>query len=199
MMRTVTTAEFWDNEAKTFDEKPDHGLLDPAIRAAWTELLLPLLPLPPARIADIGCGTGSLSLLLAGVGHRICGLDISPKMVDLAREKAKSAGHEADFSVGDASNPPWPKGSFDVVLTRHVLWAMDDPHLAVTNWLDLLDSDGRLILVEGRWWTGVGMSAADVSELVLRNRYEAEVTALENAALWGGPIEDERFVVVSRR
>ena len=198
-MRTVTTAEFWDNEARKFDEKPDHGLLDPTIRAAWTELLLPLIPSPPVRIADIGCGTGSLSLLLAEAGHRITGLDISPEMVDLARKKVRSAGYEADFSVGDASNPPWPKGTFDVVLARHVLWAMDDPHLALTGWLDLLDSDGRLVLVEGCWWTGVGMSAADVSELVLRNRCEAEVTALEDAALWGGPIEDERFIVVSRR
>jgi SAM-dependent methyltransferase len=83
----MTTAEFWDNEAKTFDEKPDHGLLDPAIRTAWTELLLPLLPSPPARIADIGCGSGSLSLLFAEAGHRVSGLDFSPKMIELARKK----------------------------------------------------------------------------------------------------------------
>jgi hypothetical protein len=76
---------------------------------------------------------------------------------------------------------------------------MDDPHQALHRWLDLLDNDGRLILIEGRWWTGGGLSAADTSELVLRSRREAEITTLDDAALWGGPIEDERFVVVSRR
>ena len=76
---------------------------------------------------------------------------------------------------------------------------MADPDLALSRWLDLLAPSGRLVLIEGQWWTEVGMSAADVSKLVLRHREEAEVTVLNDTALWGGAISDERFVVVSRR
>jgi len=198
-VRGVAVGEFWDGEAKAFDERPDHGLRDPAVRAAWGELLLELLPVAPARVADLGCGTGSLSLLMAEAGHQVTGLDISPAMVALAREKVTDAGYVAEFSVGDAAAPLLARGSYDVVLTRHVLWAMADPDVTLSRWLGLLTPNGRLVLIEERWWTEAGMTASDVSKLVLRHRREAEVTVLSDATLWGGSISDERFVVVSRR
>lgn len=198
-MGTVTTADFWDAEADDFDDQPDHGLRDPATRSAWADLMLAVLPPSPARVADLGCGTGSLSVLMAEAGHRVCGLDLSPAMVALAREKVAGAGVEVELAVGDAAVPPWRSGTFDVVLTRHVLWAMDDPDAALTRWIDLLGPQGRLVLIEGRWWTGAGMSTAEVVDLVRRHRVEAEVVALDDAALWGGPVRDERFAVVSRR
>lgn len=198
-MGTVTASEFWDAEAAAFDEQPDHGLRDPTVRAAWADLLRSLPPRSPARIADLGCGTGSVSLQLAEAGHSVLGLDVSPTMIALARQKVAVPGCVAEFSVGDAAAPPWTPRSFDVVLSRHVLLAMDDPGAALTRWIDLLAPEGRLVLIEGRWWTGAGMSAAQVTDLVRRYRLEAEVTTLECEALCGGPIRDERFVVVSRR
>jgi len=48
----VTTPAAWDAQAADFDAEPDHGLTDPAVRAAWRELLTPLLPpTPPTRDA----------------------------------------------------------------------------------------------------------------------------------------------------
>ena len=197
-MSTMSTAEFWDGAADDFDERPDHGLRDPMVRSAWANLLLRLLPPSPARVADIGCGTGSLTLLMCEAGHLVSGLDISPAMAELARAKVARSGHKAEFAVGDAAAPPWGPGTFDVVLTRHVLWALDDPSAALMRWIDLLAPGGRLVLIEGLWWTGAGMSAAHVCDLVHRYRVEAEVTALDDAVFWGEPIRDERFVVVSR-
>jgi SAM-dependent methyltransferase len=194
----MNSAEYWDGEASSFDEKPDHGLRDPSVRAAWSALLLPLLPALPARVADIGCGTGSVGLLLAEAGHQVFGLDISPGMVAKAKEKFAAAGYAAEILIGDAASPPWSAESFDVVITRHVLWAMPDPDAAIARWLDLLSPGGVLILVEGRWWTGTGMSAGHISDLVLHHRVEAHVTMLNDASFWGGPIRDERYVVVSR-
>ncbi len=76
---------YWDEQAATFDEKPDHGLRDPGVQVAWGRLLLPRLPAAPALIADLGCGTGSLTALLAPAGHRVVGLDSAPRMVRAAR------------------------------------------------------------------------------------------------------------------
>ncbi|WP_098455164.1 class I SAM-dependent methyltransferase [Sanguibacter antarcticus] len=194
----MTTAEQWDAEAASFDDQPDHGLRDAAVRTAWADLLLPLMPPAPARIADIGCGTGTLSLLLSDAGHRVSGLDISPAMVALATTKVARAGYEPDVRGGDAAAPPWHPGSFDVVLTRHVLWAMDDPDAALARWIELLAPHGRLVLIEGRWSTGAGLSAARVCGLVRRYRAEADVTVLDDARYWGAPVSDERYVVVSR-
>ncbi|MEU3532965.1 methyltransferase domain-containing protein [Streptomyces murinus] len=55
----------WDARAAGFDEEPDHGLRDPAVRAAWAARLRSWLPRRPADVLDLGCGTGSLSLLAA--------------------------------------------------------------------------------------------------------------------------------------
>jgi len=198
-MDAMLASEYWDSEAAGFDDAPDHGLRDRAIRGAWAGLLLPLLPPVPARVADLGCGTGTLTVLMAQAGRVCSGLDFAPRMVARAREKIAAAGVVADVVVGDASSPPWQAGSFDVVLTRHVLWAMPDPEAALARWIDLLAPGGRMVLIEGRWSTGVGLASANVAELVLRHRSEAEVTILDDPALWGTPITDERYVITSRR
>ncbi|HTJ32375.1 MAG TPA: class I SAM-dependent methyltransferase [Dactylosporangium sp.] len=190
---------YWDEQADTFDDEPDHGLLDPGVRAAWRDALMPLLPAAPARVADLGSGTGSLSVLLAEAGYEVAGLDLAPRMVEAARAKAAAAGVDVRFEVGDAAAPPWAAGEFDVVLVRHVLWALPDPDAAVGRWVRLLRPGGRLVLVEGRWSTGGGLTAERVRHAVLRHRREADVTALDDPALWGRAIQDERYVVTSRR
>ncbi len=190
-------AAYWDSQAATFDAEPDHGLSEPAVREAWSRLLLPLVPTTPARVADLGSGTGSLAVLLALAGHHVRGLDLAPRMVAVARAKAAAAGVRAEFEVGDAAAPPWSAGIFDVVLVRHVLWALPDPDAALRRWVELLKPDGRLLLVEGRWWTGGGLTADQAVDLVLRHRREAAVTRLDDPALWGRPIQDERYLLLS--
>jgi SAM-dependent methyltransferase len=188
--------ELWDTEAVTFDEAADHGLRDPDVRAAWRTLLLDLMPPAPARVADLGCGTGTLALLLAGEGYVVDGLDFSPEMVRLAREKT---GRHPGVSVllGDASDPPLPPDTYDVVLSRHVLWAMPDPAVALARWTNLLVPDGRLVLVEGHWSTGAGLRAEQVVALVEEAGRGADVRTLSDPAYWGREIDDERYVVTS--
>jgi SAM-dependent methyltransferase len=185
----------WDTEAATFDDAADHGLRDDSVRAAWRELLLTRLPAAPARIADLGCGTGTLSLLLADEGYLVDGIDFSPEMVRRAQAKAGSRD-DARFVVADAATPPLKHAAYDVVLCRHVLWAMPDPAAALRTWIDLLAPGGRLLLVEGRWFNDAGLAATDTLALVGATGRTAEVTPLPEAKYWGREIDDERYVVV---
>jgi ubiquinone/menaquinone biosynthesis C-methylase UbiE len=190
----------WDAAAATFDDEADHGLRDPEVRAAWSGLLLPLLPPPPARIVDLGCGTGSLAAVLAEAGHEVVGLDRSGEMLAAARTKAAASRIRLGLTRGDAGDPPFAPESADVVLCRHVLWALPDRDAALAAWTRLLRPGGRLVLVEGDWETGVGLPADECREAVLRHRAEAVVHQVGNdAALWGRPVNDERYVVVSSR
>lgn len=190
--------ELWDAEASTFDEAPDHGLGDPETRAAWRELLLEYLPPTPARVADLGCGTGTLSVLLAEHGYEVYGVDISPEMITRARAKTTPAPDLAvSFAIGDASDPDLLAGSFDVVLSRHVLWALPDPAAGLRRWCDLLKPDGRLLLVEGRWFNGAGLSAAQTTALVDQVGRTSGVRLLPESRWWGREIDDERYLVVS--
>ncbi|QKW10636.1 class I SAM-dependent methyltransferase [Streptomyces sp. NA04227] len=139
----------WNAAADRFDEEPDHGLRDDEVRAAWDARLRQWLPTAPGELLDLGCGTGSLSLLAAGQGHRITAVDSAPRMVELAR--AKLTGHPAEVLVGDAASPPVGDRRFDVVLVRHVLWTLPEPERVLRHWRGLLRPGGRLVLVEGVW------------------------------------------------
>jgi SAM-dependent methyltransferase len=190
-------AKYWDEQAAAFDDAPDHGLRDPATRSAWRSLLLGVLPAPPARIADVGCGTGTLAVLLGEAGYGVSGIDLAPGMVRRARAKAVAAGVDADFRVADAMAPPWPNHTFDVVLARHVVWALPDPARGLDRWIDLLKPEGRLVLVEGRWWTGQGRTAQEMLELVQRRNRDVAVRPLDEPVYWGGSVSDERYLLVS--
>ena len=186
----------WDAEAPSYDEPLDHGLLDPAVRAAWRDLLVGLLPAPPARVADLGCGTGTLSLLLADEGFDVVGVDFSSEMLARAANKAGSRTGLA-FVRGDAAVPPLAAGTSDVVLCRHVLWALPDPPAVLRRWLRLLRPGGRLVLIEGSWSTGAGLTAEQTVALVRAVGREPVLTRLDDEAYWGRRTGDERYVVVS--
>lgn len=196
-MTSSGSAAEWDAYSAAFDDEPDHGLRDPAVRAAWRRLLADLLPPSPARVADLGCGTGSVSVLLAEDDHRVTAVDQSPAMLDRAAAKAAAAGVAVELHRGDAAAPPLPGGGFDVVLSRHVVWALPDPGAALARWASLLAPGGRLVLVEGRWSTGAGLTSAELVAAVEPYAAVVEVRPLPDPALWGGPITDERYAVVA--
>lgn len=195
----------WDEAAASFDDEPDHGLTDPGVRSAWAALLLPLLPGVPARVADLGCGTGSVAALLTGAGHEVIGVDFSMAM--LARASAKAgrtsgsgglAGGRFRSVAANVEALPLRDRLFDIVIARHVVWALREPDRTLGQWVRLLHPGGVLALVEGRWSTGAGLPASELVGLVRRHRREADVTWLSEAGLWGKPITDERYLIVSR-
>jgi SAM-dependent methyltransferase len=191
------TARYWNDRAGRFDDEPDHGLTEPVVRAAWLELLEATLPAGPAKVADLGCGTGTLSVLLAQQGYLVHGVDLSDRMIEQADRKAAGVDPRPVFAVGNVATPPLEPAAFDVVLSRHVLWAMRDPADALRRWMELLAPGGRLVLVEGHWETGTGLHAADVEALITPLARVSEVRQLTDEALWGKAIVDERYLLVA--
>ncbi|MEU6282919.1 class I SAM-dependent methyltransferase [Streptomyces sp. NPDC047028] len=188
----------WDAAAADFDDEPDHGLRDPGVRAAWAARLRTWLPGRPADVLDLGCGTGSLSLLASEQGHRVTGVDRSPAMVDRAR--AKLAGRDAVVLPGDAEAPPVGEQRFDVVLVRHLLWALPGPARVLRHWRDLLRPGGRLVLVEGVWGTldPAGIPADLLTGLLAPLARQVRVEPLSgDEALWGKTVHDERYAVLA--
>lgn len=165
------------------------------VRSAWRDLLLSVLPRAPARVADIGCGTGTLARLLTDEGYSVDGVDFSPEMIARARSKVP----EARFFTADAARPPLGAGEYDAVLCRHVLWAMDDPTAAFARWFVLLRSGGAAVLIEGCWSTGAGLTAAQTERVMLGVCGEVEVTSLTDPDYWGKDITDERYLAVAHR
>jgi ubiquinone/menaquinone biosynthesis C-methylase UbiE len=212
--RAASIADYWDAAAASFDDEPDHGLRADRTRAAWAQLLRSWVPSAPQDVLDIGCGTGSLSVLLAEAGHRVTGVDLAPRMVEQARSKLAAAGLPGRFLVGDAMSPPTGDQRFDVVLSRHLIWTVPDPEPALRNWIARVRPGGRLVSVEGRWreagdhvpyaagaeslpWMG-GVTADELSACVRPLVRELRVEQLSgDRDLWGGPVTDERYVLLA--
>ncbi|WP_026313539.1 class I SAM-dependent methyltransferase [Actinomadura flavalba] len=213
-MTASTLTRFWDACAASFDDEPDHGLTDPRVRAAWQRRMRGWLPTAPADVLDAGCGTGSLAALAAADGHRVTGVDLAPEMIAQARGKFAAAGLPGRFAVGDAADPPTGDARFDVVLCRHLLWTLPDPHAALAAWTARLRPGGRLVLIEGRWgrqddpvtpyvpeaaglpWPG-GVPAADLARAVAPLTPRVEPLH-DDADLWGRPVHDERYALIAR-
>ncbi|MCB0085675.1 MAG: methyltransferase domain-containing protein [Caldilineaceae bacterium] len=197
--RIQAARQLWDAEAATFDDEPDHGLRHPRIRNAWLDLLRQWLPTPPANILDIGCGTGTLSVLMAEQGHAVTGIDLSPAMIAQAAAKAAAAGQSITFQVMDAAFPQLGQHRFELILCRHLLWALPEPKAVLQRWSDLLKPAGRLILIEGFWHTGGGLHAHDIEAALPLHLTDVQIQPLsQQAILWGGPVTDERYAIISR-
>ncbi|NUK04785.1 class I SAM-dependent methyltransferase [Streptomyces lunaelactis] len=213
---SAAITDYWDAAASAFDDEPDHGLRADETRNAWAGLLHSWVPSGPLDVLDAGCGTGSLSLLLAEAGHRVTGVDLAPRMIDEARAKLTAAGLAARFLVGDAANPPTGDQRFDVLLSRHLVWTLPDPEAALREWVTRLRPGGRLVLIEGRWreagqqgvpyvpeaeslpWNG-GIGAEALAATVRPLVADVRVEPLSgNPHLWGGPVTDERYALIGR-
>jgi len=204
-------AAYWNDYADAYDEEPDHGLGDPATREAWRALLERWLPAQPSAVADLACGTGSLTALVAGLGHSAVGVDLAGNMVERARAKTAGFGERVTIRQGDVSVPPIEPGSVDVILARHILWTLPDPQAALAGWCSLLRPGGRFLLVEGRWWSvgdedydddtrmpwAGGVRAADLAAALGPLVQRIEVVPLADPVLWGKEIVDERYLLVA--
>ena len=149
---------YWDADAETYDGSPSHYPRRPQEQAAWAAALRRLLPEPPARVLDMGAGTGFLSLLLAAQGYQVTAADFAPAMLDRLQAKATERGLEIETVAADAEHPP--AGDFAVVVERHLLWTLPDPARALAAW-HAVAPDGRLVLVEGTWGTR-GVTSAEL-------------------------------------
>lgn len=140
---------FWDADAKTYDATPNHSVADPVEAAVWRSLMTRLLPPAPARVLDVGAGTGAMSLLAASLGHRVTALDLSSGMLAKLRDKAADRGYDVEIVNAPADQPP--PGPFDVIMERHVLWTLPDPAKALAALRAVAAPNGRLVSFEGMW------------------------------------------------
>ncbi len=100
------------------------------------------------RVLDCGVGTGALSCALARVlpaPFKLDAIDISPRMLELARGSLRDAGLKASLRRGDVRKLPYGDGIFDLVMTSHVLEHLVDPSAALDEMVRVLKPGGLLV------------------------------------------------------
>jgi SAM-dependent methyltransferase len=115
------------------------------------------LALPPAsRILDVGCGSGWLSEYFARLGYEVTGIDISPALIEMARERLRSVPYGVDletplrhrFLVHDIERAPLDE-TFDAIICYDALHHFEDERAVLAHLVAMLDDWGTLFVLEG--------------------------------------------------
>jgi ubiquinone/menaquinone biosynthesis C-methylase UbiE len=144
--RLVREREFHDQLAADLDpaQMPPGPLnvLDAAMVDAVGEM-------KGRRVLDLGCGSGDLTVLLALAGAHVTGVDLSPGMISVAKERTERFAPTADatFAAAPAEELPLADGSVDVILGRFILHHLDIPR-AAKECARVLAPGGKALFVE---------------------------------------------------
>lgn len=138
---------FWDAVAPRYDSPDNVASPGSADYEHWIDALRSLLPASPARVLDVGTGTGFVARIAAELGHHVTAIDASPTMLDAS--PAREQGLDITYAVGDAVAPAFPAESFDVVINRSLLWTLREPETAFGSWYELLRPGGWVVTVYG--------------------------------------------------
>lgn len=147
------------------------------------------------QLLDIACGSGLAMELAATRGATVAGIDASPRLVAIARDRLP----DADVQVGDMAALPWPDDSFDIVTSFRGLWATTREALAearrvlrpggrisVTTW-------GHVKASPGLWALSPLTLAADE-----KVRAQAEMKSLGRPGVGEEILAEAGFVTVRR-
>jgi SAM-dependent methyltransferase len=96
------------------------------------------------HVLDVACGTGVVSVTAARLGARVTGLDLTPELLERARENGRIAGVEIDWREGDVERLPFENASFDVVLSQFGHIFAPRPEVAIAEMLRVLKPGGTI-------------------------------------------------------
>jgi len=115
------------------------------------------------RVLDVGCGTGVVAITAARLGAKVCGVDLTPELLERAQENSRIAAVEVDWREGDAEQLPYSDGTFDVVLSQFGHMFAPRPDVTMREMLRVLKPSGVIAfstwppeLMIGRSFTLVG-------------------------------------------
>src|SRR5258708_29829585 len=95
-------------------------------------------------VLDVGCGTGVVAITAARRGAHATGLDLTPQLLERARENGRIANVTIDWHEGDAESLPFQEAAFDVVLSQFGHMFAPQPEVALAEMLRVLKPGGTL-------------------------------------------------------
>lgn len=142
----------------------------PDASAHFADELLALLPARVETAIDLGCGTGALTRLLAERAGHVIGIDLSPRMIALSRERCVDRPN-VEWRIGDFMTEPLPPASFDAVCSVATLHHLPLP-AALGRAAELVRPGGWLLVVDLFEPAGLGGFIYNASWWI-RSRWES--------------------------
>lgn len=135
-------AKFWDKVADRYSRRP---ISDEATYTRKLEVTRDYLQ-SDMDVLEIGCGTGTTAIAHAPYVKHILATDLSPRMIEIATEKAKAAGIDnVTFAASSVDALDVPDASIDVVMAHNVLHLLEDRDRAIVDVCRLLKPGGAFV------------------------------------------------------
>ena len=147
---------YW-NHRYTGYSKVNQKELEGTQRERWKKQFERLLPANKnLKVLDIGTGPGFFTIILEELGYKnITGIDVSEKMLEVAKENIKKYGKKnsrIQLIQMDAQSLEFKPESFEIIVSRNLTWNLEKPQQAYSEWLRLLKSNGALFIFDANWY-----------------------------------------------
>ncbi len=145
-----TTARWWNNlykgvSAREYPPDLEH-------KEIWQKQILSHFPRDVRlKILDVGTGEGYFSRILAEKGHDVIGIDGDLTALATARMRCEAAGTSPEFLQMDSHHLDFRDNTFDLVVSRNVVWTLYDPAAAMLEWKRVLKPGGLLLYYDANW------------------------------------------------
>lgn len=133
------------------------------------------------KVLDVGCGTGVVAITAASLGAHVVGLDLTPELLERARENARISELSVEWHEGDAEHLPFNEAQFDVVVSQFGHIFAPRPEVAISEMLRVLKPGGRIAFSTWPPELYVGRSFA------LMSKYLPPPDGVPSPTLWGDP------------
>jgi SAM-dependent methyltransferase len=188
--------DVWEEEAKnwiTWARTPGHDAYWRYREAFFDQIL----PSPKGATLEVGCGEGRVTRDLAARGHKVTAVDVSPTLIQHARDADQSSRYE----VADAVRLPFEDGTFDLVVAYNSLMDVDDMPGAIREAARVLKPGGHFCFCvthpladSGRFQTREADAVFVITGSYLERRFFDETESRAGLSVrfrgWCSPLQD---------
>lgn len=145
-------SDYWEVRADSYSQQ-NLAELHCFKREAWLKLIIENAPPSERlRVLDIGTGPGFFAINLASAGHDVTAVDLTSAMLERAAENAIHYGVKICLEQSNVHTLPFVDGKFDLVISRNVVWNLEEPERALREWARVLSPKGRLLYFDANWY-----------------------------------------------
>ena len=137
---------FWNKMAEKYSQKPVPSQENYEKKLKLTRELLK----KDMKVLEIGCGTGTTSLIHAPYVTKITSTDFSSKMIEIANEKAKSQNiSNIEFKQESVEDMDYPENEFDIIMAHSILHLVENKKAAIDKIFKALKPGGHFVTSTG--------------------------------------------------
>ncbi|WP_051209485.1 class I SAM-dependent methyltransferase [Butyrivibrio sp. WCD3002] len=145
---------YWSKRAESFSEHK-HEEIHSRKKQLWqAELLRHFSADDKLSVLDVGCGAVFFEMVLSDFGFEVTGVDLTPEMIEKGKELLSRHGAKAQMKVMDAEKLDFPDSSFDLVISRNLVWTLPHPVEAYMEWHRVLKPGGVLLVYDAEYAKG---------------------------------------------